>query len=270
MGLTVVRMGVADVELSGTPSEIRAHMDALPGHVTISGLAERSVEADRAVVQLSVVTSDRKLQPAMAENTAARSEIIGILAEGGITEARIHTSRFASTPVQSSWTGKIKEYRIKSTIRIYAEAEKDIHLIAGLVDTMEAVSLTSLTFEMTKKEEIAIELMKEAFDRIQIRRDLYESSLGVLLRPRNVGLPVPKRPDRREYWAIADDADYGSAYLSRSGILSNPECSVVLHALEQRAPEVSQFEEVLFKVRIVVTFDVLPQPKTARAGGRTK
>jgi len=47
--------------------------------------------------------------------------------------------------------------------------------------------------------------------------------------------------------------------MSASGILSNPELSVVLHALEQRAPEVSQFEELLYKVGLIVTFDILPQ-----------
>ena len=245
----------AEIDVSGSPAELRAHLESLPGQVTISGHAERAVEADKAIVQLSVVTSERLLKPALEKNTNVRSSIVAELAEGGISEARIHTSRFASTPVHSSWSGKVKQYRIKSTVRIHAETEKEVQLIAGLVDTIEEVSLASMSFDMTRREEVTVELLAEAFGRIQERRKLYESSLGVLLRPKHVAVPGGQKPDRRTRWLLNGD----DGAMSASGILSNPELSVVLHALEQRAPEVSQFEELLYKVGLIVTFDILPQ-----------
>ena len=48
--------------------------------------------------------------------------------EGGVAEDRIHTSRFASTPVHSSWTGKVKEYKIASTVRVHVQSEQEVQL----------------------------------------------------------------------------------------------------------------------------------------------
>lgn len=86
-----------------------------------------------------------------------------------------------------------------------AESEKEIQLVAGLVDSIDNVSLSSLTFEMTKKDEITIGLLKEAFQRVQERRALYETSLGVRLRPRQVGIPAAKGADRRAQSLLQDD-----------------------------------------------------------------
>jgi uncharacterized protein YggE len=262
--LLMVQAAIAEPELSGTPTELRKHLDSLPGQVTISGLAERTVEADRAVVQLSILSSDRKLRPALEQNNNTRTDMVKKLTGGGIDEARIHTSRFSSTPVHSSWRGKVKEYQIKSTIRVSAESEKELQLVAGLVDTIEGVSLSSLTFEMTKKDEITVALLKEAFQRVQERKELYESSLGVRLRPKQVGVPAAKDADRRAQWLLQDDWKT----MSVAGVMTNPELSVVLHALQQRAPEISQFEELVYKVRIVATFDLLP--KTDDGGPPTR
>jgi uncharacterized protein YggE len=255
IAVLMVQTSIAEPELSGTPTELRRHLDTLPGQVTISGLAERTVEADRAVVQVSVLTSDRDLKPALELNSKIRAGIVTELTAAEVDTNRIHTSRFSSTPVHSSWTGKVKEYQIKSTVRVNAESEKEIQVIAGLVDSSDNVSLSSLTFEMTKRDEMTEELLKEAFQLVQKRKALYESSLGVQLRPRSVGIPKANDTDRRAEWLLRDY----KAPMSVSSVLTNPELSVVLHALEQRGPEINQFEELLFKVGIVVTFDVLPE-----------
>ena len=255
VSLIVPHIAIGEPELSGTPTELRQHLDALPGQVTISGLAERTVESDRAVVQVAVHTSERQLKPALEKNNNIRANIVEELTKSGITADRIHTSRFASTPVHSSWSGKVKEYDIRSTVRVHAETEKEVQIVAGLVDTIDEISLSSLTFEMTKKEEITVELLTQAFQQVQKRKDQYESSLGVHLRPRQIGLPTPKDDGSRTQWLMKGNRNVASI----SSVLTNPELSVVLHALEQRGPEISQFEELLYKVGIVVTFDVLPE-----------
>lgn len=112
-----------------------------------------------------------------------------------------------------------------------AESEKEIQLVAGLVDSIDNVSLSSLTFEMTKKDEITIGLLKEAFQRVQERRALYETSLGVRLRPRQVGIPAAKGADRRAQSLLQDDWEITSV----AGVLTNPELSVVLHAWNSAA-----------------------------------
>jgi uncharacterized protein YggE len=240
-------------EITGTPTMLREHLSGLPGQVTISGFAERRVESDRAVVEVYVRTSDRKLKPALENNRRIRADIVKKLAESGVDKDRIHTSRFSSTPVHSSWSKKVKEYYINSTIRVHAESEKEIEVLAGLVDSVEEMSLSSLSFEMTKKDEIVMELMKEAFDKIEKRKKMYESSLGVTLVPKQIGEPSSKTGNR-DNWVPADRSDL----LSFTSVLTNPELSVTLHALQQRAPELNQFEELLYKAGLVVTFNVYP------------
>lgn len=265
MRMMVLAMGVwwvavpgsmAELALSGSPIEVQEHLSSLPGQVTISGAAERRVEADQAIVQLAVVTTERLLESAMVNNTSVRSQIVATLAEASIPEARIHTSRFASTPLHSSWTGKVKEYRIKSSVRVHAESEQEIHLVAGLVDSLDDVSLSSMTFDVTGKDKIVSALIEEALERVNERKAQYEGALNVKLRPKRVGLPVPDKSPRDVHWPMSGD----ERLLRLSSGLTNPELTLTLHALEQREPELSQFEELLYKVGIVVTFDVLAQP----------
>lgn len=252
--MLVAYTATAEPEISGTPTELRRHLDAIPGQVVISATAERTVEADRAVVQVSVVTSERRLKTSLEKNNSIRTDIVSKLSAGGIDEDRIHTSRFSSTPVHSSWTGKVKEYEIESKVRVHAESEKEIHLIAGLVDELDEVSLASLTFEMSKKEEITVDLLKEAFQRVQARKELYESSLGVSLRPRRVGLPPVEDASLHDRRMRKGDR----AVLSVASVLTNPELSMVLHSLGQEQAGMNQFEELVFKAEITVTYDLVP------------
>ena len=252
--LLAVSPSIAEPEITGTPTELRQHLTPVRGQVTILGQAERTVEADRAVVELSVVTSEHEFKKALENNNTVRTKIVSTLADGGLSTNRIHTSRFASTPVHSSWTGKVKEYNIKSTVRIYAETEKEIQLAAGLVDTLDEVILSSINFEMTKKEEITMELLEMAFDRVQERKELYEASLNVKLQPNSIGIPGSKNNDRRHRNIFKPEDDL----LSFTSAMTNPELSVVLHALKQREPDINQFEELLYKISIAVTFDLLP------------
>jgi uncharacterized protein YggE len=239
-------------EMTGTPTMLREHLSGLPGQVTISGIAERRVESDRAVVKVVVRTSDHKLQPALENNRRIRADVVKKLAESGLDKDRVHTSRFSSTPVHSSWSKKVKEYHIESTIRVHAESENEVEVLAGLVDSIDEMSLSSLSFEMTKKDDITIELMKAAFDKIEMRKKMYESSLGVTLVPKQIGQTASKPGNRRNRFLN----DY-AADTSFAGVLTNPELTVTLHALQQRAPEdLNQFEELLYKVDMVVTFDV--------------
>jgi uncharacterized protein YggE len=255
-----VHSTIADPQITGTPDELRAHLSSVPGQVTISGSAERRVEADRAVVQLAVVSANRQLNAALATNAQTRTGILTELKTGGIAVERVHTSRLGATPIHSSYSGKVKEYQVKSTVRIHAETEKEIQPIAVLIDTRNDVSLTSLTSEVTKKGEVKAELLKAAFEQVQERRKLYESSLGVRLLPRSVGPPadqgdsvVRMRAGRgKGTMSGLRHASAVSGFGPAGGILGTEEGGI------------SQFEEVLFSANISVTFDLLPAKEGRR------
>ena len=58
--------------------------------------------------------------------------------------------------------------------------------------------------------------------------------------------------------------EHSSARKEVSGISSGwalPEASVVLHALEQRGPELTQFDQVVYTATVTVTFDVMTADK---------
>ncbi len=243
-------------QLSGTPGELQAHLSSMPGQVVLSGTAERVVEADESIVRLSVHNSDRALKTALEESNRLRREIVATLSAGGIETNRIHTSRFSSVPSRSSWTGKVKAYDISSAVSVHARTEKEVQIVAGIVDTMEEVSLESLTFETTDKEAIALALLKKAFAKIEARKQLYEQSLEVMLHPRSVGIPEHKDRRGRERWMMEGGLTKGLRFAEA---LTNPECSVVLHALQQQPADLSQFDKVVYKVGVVVTFDVYPK-----------
>jgi uncharacterized protein YggE len=246
---------VAAPELSGTPAELKEHLESLPGQVTLSGTAERRVEADLAVVTITVLSSERQLRSAMERNRDLRAGIVTELTAAGIDKDRIHTSRFASTPAHSSWTGKVKQYHVSSTVRVNAESEDEVHQVAGQVDERDEVTLDALEFELSEKDALAAELLGEAFNKLATRKQLYESSLGATLIPRRVGMPKSKHGgDQHVQWPLRDD----ESILSVSSVLTNPELTMTLHALEQRAPDLNQFEELVLKVGIVVTYDLVP------------
>jgi uncharacterized protein YggE len=238
-------------ELSGTPSMLREHLNGIPGQLTVVGRAERRVEADRAVVQVCVRTSKKKLEASLLENNHIRADVVARLKEGGGDEKRIHASRFSSRPVHSSWSGKVKEYVIESTVRIYAESEKELQLVAGLVDELDEVSLVSLAFEVTKKDDVNLELQREAMGKVEKQKRLYESLLGVKLVPRKIEDTKVKQISH-EQWFASDR----KRVLSYAGAMANPQESIYLHALRNREADVSQFEELVFKAGIAVTFDV--------------
>lgn len=253
---------IAEPELSGTPTELIQHLRSIPEKVVISGVAERTVEADRAVIKILVLTTEKKLEQSLIKNNKIRTDIMQQLTASGIDTNRIHTSRFASSPIHSSWSGKIKEYVISSRVNIYAENEKEMQSVALLVDKFEEVSLSSISFEMTKKEKIKQELIKEALQQVQQHKEIYESSLGVDLIPAKFG---PDFPGSDSDLAIRGGIRKGNRFTSYdNSILSNPELTVTLHALMQQAPAIDQFEELLYKAEITVTFHLFNKDKNSR------
>jgi len=251
-GLLLTNIAVAEVQLEGTPTELNRHLDDCAGQVNITGISERRVEADRAIIEISVQTAERSLRSAMEKNSRIRADIVKKLTDGGLPDDNITSSRFSSIPTYSMWSDKVKEYRISSSIRIYADAEKDILLSAELVDAMDAVSLTSLTFETTNRKKITRELLEEALRQINERKDLYEDSLSTRLHPRKIALLGSDSTEPNTQWLLKDKRKTSYSSMSNSG-----KYDLALHALEMNMPKTSRFGETVYKVGIVVTFDLV-------------
>lgn len=224
-----------------------------PGKVTITGTAERTIEADLAVIRLAVNTSDRKLKETLKKNNSIRTDIVTKLSSAGIDADRIHTSRFSSTPNRSSWSGKVKDYFVSSTVWVDVKSEKEMQDVAGLVDEIKEVELNSISFKLNKTEEIVNSLLKDALESVNRRKKIYESELGVKLRPHSV---APRKGKHNYQNLFKDD-------LNDPEILTNPDSCVILHALSQRPPQTNQFDSNIYRINISVIFDIIPAEKDA-------
>jgi len=187
------------------------------------------------------------------ENQRLRAEIMAKLEKDGIPAERIRMSRFSSTPTQGYFTSKVKSYEIESRVTVEADEEKEIQAVAALVDEKDEVSLRSLTFKHTEKDKHAADALVQALEKIDKLKGIYEEKLGVELVPRSVGVP----PERLGNYG-SRYRPYAEARLSSGteSIVETLESAVVLHALEQRGPDVSQFDHVVYKARVTVTFKV--------------
>jgi len=253
LGIATAMYAVAGPELTGTPDELTAHLRSIPGQVTLSADAEAKVEADRAEVILKLQDSDRSFKTALARNQQRRSDIVTTLEKSGIPTGHIHMSRFSTTPTQGYFTSKVKAYEVESSVTIEAVSEKEIQSIAALVDDMERVTLLSLTFSNSQKDKHTAQVLQEALAKVNSLKEVYEKELGITLAARAVG-PQPA-PDGMDF---ARCRPYGGKEVSGiASAYSAPDTSVVLHALMQREPDLSQFDQIVYQAKVTVTFDVV-------------
>lgn len=256
-GAAMALRAFAGPELSGTPDELTTHLRSLPGQVTLSAEAEVKVEADRAEVILKVRNIDRSFKNALIQNQQMRADIMATLEKCAVPAERIHMSRFSTTPTQGYFTSKVKAYEVESRVTIQATSEKEIQSIAALVDEKDGVTLLSLTFSNSQKDKNTVGVLQQALAKVNSLKSIYEQELGVALVARAVGSqPAPSGLDlaRRRSYAGKDVSGISSA-------LTAPETSLVLHALEQREPDLSQFDQVVYTATVTVSFDVVKEDK---------
>jgi uncharacterized protein YggE len=207
-------------------------------------------------VVLKVGNSDRSFRKALEQNRALRADIAAALKTAGIPPDRIRMARFTSTPTQGRFSSKVKSYEVESRVTVDATSEQEVEAVAAIVDDEDGVSLLSLTFRNSDKEKLVTDVLQKALARVNALKAAYETELRVTLVPRTVGT----RPMPDSAVAPGGRAYSGKNVLSIGSALNNPELSVVLHALEQVEPDISQFDQVLYRAVVPVTFDVIPAP----------
>ncbi len=252
--MTLLR-AISEPVVSGSPEEVAAHLSSIPGQVILTADAAVTVEADRAEVVLMVRNSERSFKNALVVNQQLRADIMAELEKSGLPATRIRMSRFSTTPTQGYFTSKVKSYEVESRVTVEVLTEKEIQAIAALIDEKDAVTLLSLTYNNSQKDEHSSAVVQQALAKVYVLRKIYEKELGVELVPRAIGpQPAPPRPEfaRR-------GSSYGKDVSGFSSVLSNPELSVMMHTLASQEPDISQFDQVVYTATVTVTFDVVPK-----------
>lgn len=257
MGTMVAFCAMGKPDLTGTADELVAHLQDIPGCMTLRAEGELAVEADCAEVVVKARNADRSFKNALAQNQQTRSEIMVELEKAGIPAERIHLSKFSSIPTQGMFSSKIKSYEIESRITIEAMAESDIQAVAGIIDEKEGLSLFSLSFKDTLKEDHSTQALALALSKLKVLKGIYEKELGISLVPRSVGPQPGPQP--------GDVPKVGKNFIEVSGIAMGCDVTVksitATNVLERQQPDMSQFDQVLYKAEVSVTFDVRRQDK---------
>jgi len=177
----IVSAAFAEPELRGSPTELTQYLKDIPKTVSVVGTAEVKVQADRAVVSLSVRTEDKLLATALRVNQKLRAEIISSLIQKGLKADQMKASQFSQTPKYGLFGDKAKSYLVENTIKISVHNEKEFQAVAGVVDSVNEVRYLGVEFEQTDKVTYKNKALADACDKASEKKQLLESKFGFKL-----------------------------------------------------------------------------------------
>lgn len=193
----------AEPEIKGTPAELNKYLQPEPAIVTLTGEGQIYVQADQAIVRIQVTTESKTLNEALQKNEGLRSNLTKTLISKGVPADRIITSKFSSTPEQSNWSDKIKNYKVEHQVKVTVENGQQFSAIAALVDQSQDMRLQSVQPEHSDKDEQSAKALMEAFKQVEKRKAVYEKNLGQKLTPKTAreGF-VQNRPEVSESYNV--------------------------------------------------------------------
>ena len=186
---TTACLAHAEPEMRGAPNELRQFLQPEAPTVVITGHAERTAYADRAIVSLVVQTEDRQLSVAIAKNRRLREDIVKRLASAGIAAEAIRTSRFSSSPEYGWFGDKPDRYKVNNRMAITVDSETRLEAIAQVADTRAEVELATTDFEHTERAALRRSLKADALTQVMERKAFYEKTLGLRLEPLSFDTP---------------------------------------------------------------------------------
>ena len=172
-------------ELKGTPSELTAYLRGLPQSVTLIGESKVEVQADKAIVEISIKTENSFLEACLKSNQATRAAITAKLTEAGIDANKIVAEKFSSTPRYGFFSNKPSKYEVRNLVKITIADENDFQQVAKIVDQYTEVEYSGLSFKHSKEKEFKKQATDQAFDDLMKKKAEYENKLGITLTPRS-------------------------------------------------------------------------------------
>lgn len=175
-------------QISGTPDEVLAYVKPLPRSVVIQGHAEQYSHSDRAHVTLAVVTREKTLTEALERNAEIRSALVQRALEEGIPKDHINNTQFSSSP-QYGWFGKKPtQFEVINRVKVTAGNETQLIFLAGVSDDNEAVTVSTIEFEDSRKKRIEGEVRLQAMADAKQKGQAAAEALGVKVKPVSFGL----------------------------------------------------------------------------------
>jgi uncharacterized protein YggE len=139
LGLLFIQRLSAEPELKGSATELAAYLASLPKPVVITAEGEAKAQADKATITLRVVTDGRGLQPTIKANQEGKNRLVSFLKERGVSEDRIQSSRFSSTPKHGLFSDKAKSYRVENQLKVSVLDDKEFQALALAADEFSEI-----------------------------------------------------------------------------------------------------------------------------------
>jgi len=179
--LVVASTAFAEPELKGTPSELTAYLQNLPRIILLTGESKVEIQADKAIVEISIKTENGSLETCLKSNQTLRAAITTKLGEAGIPADKITAEKFSSTPRYGFFGKKPNNYEVRNLVRITVTDEKDFQQIAKLVDQYPEIEYKGLNFKHSNEQELKKQAIEKAFDDLMKKKAEYESKFGITL-----------------------------------------------------------------------------------------
>lgn len=245
--LTVSPAVFAEPEMRGSPTELTQYLKDIPKTVSVVGTSEVKVQADNAVVSLSVRTEDKLLATALKANQKLRAEVTATLEQHGIKSDEIKASQFSQTPKYGWLSGdKAKSYIVENTIKVTVHNEKEFQAVAGVVDSVNEARYLGVEFEQTDKATYKTKALAEACDKATEKKQLLESKFGFKLVPQKINegvtvvAPVGTAGERYDY-GVHEESRASSKMASSDGASDGGGAS---------------FGELIYKAEVTVEYRV--------------
>lgn len=166
-------------EIKGNPEELRKFLHPQKSTVSLSAQVERRVYADQAIVSVVVKNENKTLAKAMQENAKLRESLTTSLIAANVSAADIKNSQFSSSP-QYGWFGdKPKSFEVINRVVVTINNEQSLQALASVTDKFDEMSIAKTEFKHTTKDDVHLELKKEAMNKILKDKAYYENTLNV-------------------------------------------------------------------------------------------
>lgn len=213
----------AQPELKGSPSDIREFLGTDRENIILEAESSDLIKPNQAAITLKIANSNPKLSVAMNENGKLRDKIISQLNQFGIENNFISISRFASSN-NNSWVNSPDNYEVFNKISVVVLSESQMQDVVKLIDQYKEVSIQNIEFQNITQNEFENEVRAKAIEKVLQQKSFFEKKLGLSLKPVQF--------------------KHFSSYLLNH----------TKSATEIQNP--SQFDEKVYKIKIIVEFQV--------------
>ncbi len=172
---------MAAPELKGSPGELSAYLLDARKIISINGVAEEKVEADQAIIALTIKNEARSLDAALQENERLQADVNQSLLEGGITADKIKAANFSSTPDYGWLKDKPKSYEISREVKVSIVNAAQMRSVARVVDSIDEVFMGTMSFEDSARTDNELKTAQKALNNILAKKAMYEKTFAVSL-----------------------------------------------------------------------------------------